>query len=129
MAKIMVIDDEVDIAGNLKILLEHSGHVVETFNEVDGAIEKILKVKPEIVILDVMFPNNPAGGFDISRQIRDTEAIKDIPVVLLTGVNQELPVDFSSADIDSEWMPVQDFLEKPVDMDVLLKKIDDILAG
>jgi DNA-binding response OmpR family regulator len=127
MAKIIVIDDDLDLAEDLALLLKNAGHETSTRDDTEGAVELLLKKKPDLVVLDVMFPENPAGGFDLAREIRGTDQIKDLPVILLTAINQEFPMDFSSKDIDPEWMPVQEFLEKPVAPDVLLKKVDELL--
>lgn len=124
--KIKLIDDDREIAENLKAILETKGYSVEIYNEFDGAVDFIRREIPDLAILDVMFPENPAGGFDIAREIRTYPELENLPVILLTGINQELPMDFSSMDIDDEWMPVQSFLEKPVDPDVLLEKINEL---
>jgi DNA-binding response OmpR family regulator len=129
MAKIQIIDDEVDLAGNLKILLENSGHTAFTHNAIEGAVEEILKNAPDILLLDVMFPGNPSGGFEIARAVRENDGLKKLPIIMLTGVNQEMPLDFSSKDIDSDWMPVQDFMDKPVDMTKLIEAIDSLLKS
>jgi hypothetical protein len=50
-------------------------------------------------------------------------------VILLTSINQEFPMDFSARDIDQEWMPVQDFLEKPAAPAALLGAIDKLLRA
>jgi len=63
----------------------------------------------------------------LAREIRNTPGLEDLPVILLTAINQEFPMDFSSGDIDPEWMPVQDFLEKPVAPEILLEKVDKLL--
>ena len=47
----------------------------------------------------------------------------NIPILLLTAVNQQFPLGFSDKDIDSKWLPVTDFLEKPVDFTVLREKL------
>jgi hypothetical protein len=49
---------------------------------------------------------------------------------MLTAINAKSPVGFgfSSADIDEDWLPVTDFLEKPVDLDVLLERVSTLLA-
>ena len=129
MAKIQIIDDEVDLAENLKILIEKEGHTAFVYHETAGAADEIVKNAPDVLILDVMFPDNHAGGFDIAREIRMRDELKSLPIIMLTGVNQEMPVDFSAKDIDSNWMPVQEFMEKPVDMPALLQKIQDLLKG
>jgi CheY-like chemotaxis protein len=123
----MIIDDDVEIAEDLSVFLEDAGHTVKILNDTEGAIESLVEDKPDLLILDVMFPERPAGGFDLARKIRETEAIKDLPVVLLTGINQEFPMDFCADDIDPKWIPVQSFLTKPVDVEELLKKTDELL--
>lgn len=127
MAKIKIIDDDLDLAEDLSLLLRNAGHEISTRDDTEGAVAVLIEEKPDLLILDVMFPENPAGGFDLAREIRSTAALKDLPVILLTAINQEFPMDFSSRDIDPEWMPVQDFLEKPVAPDVLLEKVDSLL--
>lgn len=128
MAKITVFDDDVELAGNLAVQLESKGHTVNQLHKADGAVESIAGDPPDIAILDVMFPDNPAAGFDLARAIRQNEKIKDLPVILLTGVNQHFPMDFSAKDIDPDWMPVQDFIEKPVDPEELNDKIVQMLS-
>lgn len=127
MPYIMIIDDDVELVEDLLVFMEDAGHTVKILNDTEGAIKSLVEDKPDLLILDVMFPERPAGGFDLAREIRETEVIKDLPIVLLTGVNQEFPMDFSADDIDSNWMPVQSFLCKPVDIKELLKKIDELL--
>ncbi|MEI6218748.1 MAG: response regulator [bacterium] len=127
MARIMIVDDDVELTNNTADLLRQKGHEVSTLNATSDAIRKITRDKPDILILDVMFPDNPIAGFDLARQIRCTPAVKDLPIILLTGINQEFPMDFAAKDVDPDWMPVQDFLEKPVKMPALLKTISRLL--
>lgn len=54
--------------------------------------------------------------------------VKDIPILMLTAVNTEFPLGFGSQDIGNEWLPVEDFLEKPVDFDLLKKKVSEMLT-
>jgi DNA-binding response OmpR family regulator len=127
VAKIKIIDDEVDIAQVTAAILESAGHATSILTTTENAIQELIDDMPDIVILDVMFPENPAGGFDLARKIRKEAQTRDLPVILLTGINQEFPMGFSGEDIDPDWMPVQDFVEKPIDPDVLLGKIEEIL--
>jgi hypothetical protein len=53
---------------------------------------------PDALILDVMFPENPSGGFELARSIRKKWG--EIPVLMLTAVNQQFPLGFSGKDID-----------------------------
>ncbi len=88
-----------------------------------------MKRRPDLVILDVMFPENSCAGFELARKMRHyNDKLKDIPVLMLTAVNSEIPFGFSSKDIDEYWLPVTDFLEKPIDFDILSSKVLDILS-
>lgn len=130
MAKIKIIDDDKELAEYLTIELKKEGHSVTTLNKTDEAVHDLVQEKPDLVILDVMFPDNPAGGFELAREIRKTRETRDLPIILLTGVNQEYPTAFfSTDDIDNEWMPVHDFIEKPVDIQKLFKKVRELLQA
>ena len=85
MATISIIDDDVELAENLSMVLQNEGHRVVIRDTVENALAFIEKEKPDLVILDVMFPENPAGGFDLAREIKNSETTKSIPVILLTA--------------------------------------------
>ncbi len=127
MANIKIIDDDAEFAENVQLILQQHGHTVSVRIETEGAIEELKRDKPDLLILDIMFPDNPSGGFDLAREIRFTPEIKNLPIILLTAVNQQFPMDFSDRDIDPDWMPVQDFVEKPVDFDILIEKVNELL--
>ncbi len=129
MATIQIIDDDVEIAENLEAILRNAGHRVGLLYTTENAVGMLVENTPDLLILDVMFPDNPAGGFDLAREIRQTEAIKDLPIILLTSVNQQFPMDFSSGDIDPDWMPVQEFIEKPVTAKRLLNSVTQLLRS
>ncbi len=127
MIKIKIIDDDIEVAENISTILNNEGYSITTRDTTEGAVEEILRDKPDLVLLDVMFPENPAGGFDLSREIRKVDELKRLPIILFTSINQEFPMDFSSKDIDSEWFPVNEFIEKPVNIPILIEKINKLL--
>lgn len=127
MARIMIIDDDKELADNTATLVRNAGHEVSVLYTTEEAVRHVSEGKPELIILDVMFPENPVAGFDLARKIRHTKSTKETPIILLTGINQEFPMDFSGDDIDPDWMPVQDFMEKPVKMPALIEKVNRLL--
>jgi len=127
MSYLLIIDDDPEFAGAVATVCESEGHevrMVHTPEEVDPVVKER---RPDCILLDVMFPENPSAGFEIARQIRRDFGI--IPVLLLTAVNQQFPLGFSSKDIDSKWLPVTGFVEKPVDFAVLKEKVTELLAS
>ena len=129
MAHIRIIDDDVEVAETLSVVLKREGHDVRIKDTTEGALKTLVAEKPDLLILDVMFPENPAGGFDLAREIRRNSEIADLPVILLTSINQEFPMDFSNKDIDPEWMPVQEFVEKPFDIPDIIAKVEKLLSA
>ena len=127
MARIAIVDDDIELADNTAMQLRRQQHEVFTLYTTEGAARKIAEDKPDLVILDVMFPDNPVAGFDLAREIRRAAAIKDLPILMLTGINQEFPMDFSGKDIDPNWLPIQDFIEKPAKVATLLRKVNRLL--
>ncbi len=127
MAKITVIDDDADQAADVRDVLGTAGHEVKTITRMSGALEELLQAVPDLLVLDVMFPQNPSAGMELAIEIRQRPELKDLPVILLTGVNQEFPLHLSNKDIDAKWLPIQEFMEKPVDGKVLIEKVESLL--
>lgn len=128
--KIYIVDDDVDIVAFLQITLKAAGHEVGSQNDPDDLVENIRRFRPALIILDVMFPGDQEAGFKMAREIRHREEIREIPILMLTSVNQEgdfLP-RFSRRDIDDIYLPVTDFIEKPIDPQLLLKKVAELTA-
>jgi DNA-binding response OmpR family regulator len=126
MGNIMIIDDDIDLAEVTARVLRTEGHSVVVHLDTDTAFEKLKENRPDLVILDVMFPGNSSGGFDLARKI--AKEAQNIPILMLTAVNSHFQLDFSAGDIDQEWMPVTDFMEKPVDFEVMKKTVQSLLS-
>ena len=128
MARIIIVDDDVDCGKNTAEILTAKGYETLLIHTMENAIATVIQHKPDLLVLDIMFPDNPVAGFDLAREVRRHREIKDLPILLLSGVNQEFPMGFSNRDIDSDWMPIQDFLEKPVKSADLLQSVAKLLA-
>ena len=97
--------------------------------DTSSAVKSMEEKTPDLILLDVMFPENSSAGFELARSIREYEGeLKNVPILMLTAVNQKFPLGFSATDIDEQWLPVQMFLEKPVDLEVLQSKVAEIIA-
>lgn len=128
MASLMIVDDDEDFASAASTILRRAGHKVHIELDPDSASRSMEQECPDLVILDMMFPENPLGGLNLARAMhRDGGKLKDIPVLMLTAVNATFSSDADRDDIDGNWLGVSDFLEKPVDFDVLNDKVDAML--
>ena len=108
--------------------LQGAGHEVASQNDEIDLVENISRFNPAIIILDVMFPGDQEAGFKMARTIKHADEISAIPIIMLTSVNQESDFlsKFSSRDIDEIYLPVTEFIEKPIDPKALLKKIEEL---
>jgi two-component system response regulator ChvI len=128
MAYLVIVDDDEDFATAAATVLRGDGHEVRIELEIPAAAKGMEERRPDLVILDVMFPESSSAGFDFARTMRhDRAKLKDIPVLMLTAVNVKFPLGFNSRDLDDVWLPVDDFLEKPVDLDMLRNKVSSLL--
>ena len=129
MAYIMIVDDDQDFAETIALVIRNEGHEVQNKYDTESAFQSMKNKTPDLVLLDVMFPEDSSAGFELARTMRhEDEKLKKVPILMLTAINAKFPLGFGPNDIDSEWMPVTDFLEKPVDFDVLREKVAKLLS-
>jgi len=123
MTRLVVLDDDIDFTDAAATVLREAGYEVEVLNEMEGALEHLERNPPDVLVLDVMFPESSSAGFDLARAIRGREKIARLPILILSAINARFPLGFGPQDLDDEWLPVQDFLEKPVGFDTLLERV------
>ena len=126
MAYLLIIDDDEEFAGAVAAVLQSEGHEAAIEIDPDRALPRLQERRPDAIVLDVMFPENPSGGFELARKIRRN--FDCLPILMLTAVNQQFPLGFSNKDIDPNWLPVTEFLEKPVDFQVLRQKVAELIG-
>ncbi len=128
MANVQIIDDDIELTENTAAVLKNAGHQVKILNDTDGAIDALLKDVPDLILLDVMFPEDPSAGMSLAVELHKNAELRKVPVIMLTGVNQHFPMNFNESDIDDEWLPVQRFIEKPFDLQKLVDLVAEVLA-
>lgn len=110
--KVLIIDDDFDLVEAMRITLETAGFEVIDAQDGDKGLEKIKAESPDLVILDVMMASIDEG-FHVAYKIREEASIKDTPIVMLTAVANQTGFQFDP-DQDADFLPVDAFLEKPV---------------
>ncbi len=125
---ILVIDDDVQLVETVETLLTSVGYHVSSAYRAEVGMEMARDLKPDLILLDVMFAGPPGpDGIELSRKMRRDPDLKDIPVIILSGVRKVLNWP-SSIGPDDDWMPVKAFLEKPIKPKELLTAIESILG-
>lgn len=124
MAKILVVDDDPDFVRLTRTILQSRDYEVVTATNGEKALATMRKDKPDVVLLDIMMAYI-LDGLDVGREMAEDPELKDIPVIMvtsLTGARAQaaLPSD--------EYIPVSDWVHKPIDPDDLLTRIENALG-
>lgn len=129
MAKILIIEDDQDIIYYLTMILEGNGHTIAVKIDTENLSEDVRTINPNLIILDIMFPEDSQAGFKAAKILLTDKSFCKIPVIIFSIVNprSNLSFSFSKHDIDIDFIPVDAFIEKPVEPKVLLSKIDRML--
>ena len=125
MTQILVVDDDEDFAGAVRMVLQSRGYDVPMLHDVVGVIDRLDQRLPDGLILDVMFPDNPVAGIELAKKVR--ERFPTLPIVMLTAIHQHMPLGFAAESLDPALLPVTEFLEKPIDFQLLCDKLDRLL--
>jgi CheY-like chemotaxis protein len=126
-AKILVVDDDQDIRDSMQAILENKQYSVAVASSKNEAMEKAKTEKPDLFILDVMM-DTWQDGFDLARELKQDPNFKDTPILMLTGVKEKTGIDFKSSAGDDDWMPVEGFLEKPIQPEIMLAEVEKLLS-
>jgi CheY-like chemotaxis protein len=123
--RVYVIDDEQSIVESVSMILESKGYVVGAQNDDKDVVDNVVAFGADLVIVDVMLPEDTGAGFKMARALKADERTSALPVIMLTAVNEAgiYPGRFSNKDRDDSWLPVEEFVEKPIDPDLLLDKV------
>ena len=118
--KVLLIEDEPNITEAIRFLLIREGWQVETHAEGTDAVQVVLAVRPDLVILDVMLPGK--SGMDILRDLREHDEMRTLPVLMLTARGQSRDREMA------EQAGVSRFMTKPFSNIEVLTAVRDLHA-
>jgi CheY-like chemotaxis protein len=128
--RILVVDDDPDLVEVIRLTLEASGY--EVFSAAGGreGLDKVKEIEPDLIILDVMM-DYTTEGFQVSLQLRSPDpeseyaAYSKIPILMLTAIHGTTSLRFTP---DEDYLPVDDFVEKPLEPGTLIAKVEALLG-
>lgn len=125
MARILVVDDDVDFQVIMRRMLEAEGYEVSIAENGDEALELVRQEEPpDLVLLDVMMATT-LEGVDIAREIKSDPALEDVPIIMVSSIATSAhAAEFP----DDELVPIDGWLSKPVQRSVLLKTLERFLG-
>ena len=123
MAKILIVDDDPDITFATGLFLKKAQHEVLTASNRADGMKAIDDENPDLIILDVMM-EQADDGIAMAQELRRQGC--EIPILMLTSVGK---VTGFTYDEDQELVPVNAFFEKPIQPDMLVRKVNELLAA
>ncbi len=122
--KVLLIDDDPDFVEATKTVLESKPYEVIVSYDGDDGLRKAKEESPDLIILDVIMPGK--DGFSTAEQLKKDAGLKNIPVIMLTSY-AEKGSGSSIAMSGGLAMETEDYIDKPVSPEELLKKVEKYL--
>ncbi len=123
---VLIVEDDRDLVDTLTTVLESAEYEVVSAANGQTGWQKAQQVNPDLAVVDMMM-DTVAEGYDLTRRFRSDENMKNMPIIMVTAINQRFPLDMGQPD-DDKYLPVDKFLEKPVDPGSLLQQIAELLG-
>ena len=125
MARILVVDDDVDFQVIMRRMLEGEGYEVAIADNGDKALEVVRQTEPpDMILLDVMMATT-LEGVDVAREIKGDPALEHVPIIMISSIaTSPHAAEFP----DEEHIPIEGWITKPVQRSVLLKTLERFLG-
>jgi redox-sensing transcriptional repressor len=124
--RILCIDDDLDVIESYKAILTQAGHEVAVAFDGEAGLAEARRHTPDLIILDVMM-KDATEGFHIAYTLRADEALRAVPILMLTAISSEWNMKFDK-DQDGAYLPVDAFVDKPISPDTLLATVKRLLS-
>ncbi|MCA2000361.1 MAG: response regulator [Chloroflexi bacterium] len=127
--KLLMIDDDPDFVAGIKAILASAGdfEVDVAYNPKDGL--RALEAKEyDLLLLDIMMGRG-AEGIMIARKLRKNPKLREMPVLIMTGMREQIAFLFPGEPVHPRFVDVDELVEKPVEPKVLLEKIDALIKA
>jgi two-component system alkaline phosphatase synthesis response regulator PhoP len=125
--KLLIIDDDPDFVDGIKSILDSAGYSVDvTYNPKSGL--KALQEKTyDLLLLDIMMGRG-AEGIMIARKLRKDPKLREMPVLIITGIREQMAFLFPGEPVHPRFVAVDELVEKPVEPNLLLEKVSTLIG-
>jgi len=123
--KILLVDDDPDLLNAVRMILEAKNYeVAAAYGGVEG-LQKARTENPDLIVMDVMMPDK--DGYAVCKELKSDPQLSRIPVLLLTAVVSHISTTRFTQQMGLE-TEADDYIDKPVEPEVLVKRIETLLS-
>ncbi len=124
--RLIIIDDDPDFVSGIKSVLEKAEYKVDAaYNPKDG-FQALQAGHYDLLLLDIMMGRG-AEGVALARKIRKDPRLREMPVLIITGVREQIAFLFPGQAVHPNFVDVDELVEKPVEPQLLLEKVSALL--
>ena len=125
--KLLIIDDDPDFVEGIKAILQTADYDVEAaYNPRDG-FKALETGQYDMLLLDIMMGRG-AEGIMVARKMRKDARLREIPVLIITGIREQIAFLFPGEQVHPRFVAVDELVEKPIEPKLLLEKVSALLA-
>ncbi len=124
--RLLIIDDDPDYVAGIKSILDNAGYAVDVAYDPKAGLTA-LQTKPyDLLLLDIMMGRG-AEGVMIARKLRKDPKLREMPVLIITGMREQIAFLFPGEPIHPGFVKLDELVEKPVEPNVLLEKVRTLI--
>jgi CheY-like chemotaxis protein len=124
--RLLIIDDDPDYVAGIKSILDTAGYAVEVANDPKAGLMALQTRPYDLLLLDIMMGRG-AEGVMIARKLRKDPKLRDMPVLIITGMREQIAFLFPGEPIHPGFVKLDELVEKPVEPALLLEKVNHLL--
>ncbi len=126
--RLLMIDDDPDFVEGIKAILVSADYEVEVRHNPKDGFEALKSNPPDLLLLDIMMGRG-AEGIMLARKIRKDPVLREIPVLIITGIREQMAYLFPGEPVHPRFVPVDELVEKPVEPQFLLDRVSALLKA
>jgi len=120
--RLLIVDDDPDFADAISEILESAGYETDIAHNPKTGWSALRGGNYDLLLLDIMMGRG-AEGVMMARKIRKDSKLRDMPVLIITGMREQIAFLFPGQAIHPRFVPVDELVEKPVEPDFLLERV------
>lgn len=124
--KILIIDDDPDYVEGIKAILDQAQYNVDVAYNPKEGLKKLRTLSYDMLLLDIMMGRG-AEGIMVARTMRKDPGLREIPVLIITGIREQIAFLFPGEPVHPRFVAVDELVEKPIEPGLLLEKVSALL--